>query len=193
MYIDVPRTGTNRLMISTNTGSFARKWKIRVSQIECSSKYRAPTGCLQYYREEMGKISSFNAKGKVHLVNQEYSICIEPATGMCSITYSQGTDGFFSVSGSNDLSKVGNKKCYDTPNKHEQDQVNIPGGSSDGSLLSTQALYCGGALCTTNLQSACPVKTQLKPFQVYVDFDDVEASTAEKGEGFILDYQQSKC
>jgi len=64
VYIDVdPEKTDNPLLLIINTANqqeFNRKWSIRIRQIPCKSRYRAPTGCLQYYTGVNGNVESFN-------------------------------------------------------------------------------------------------------------------------------------
>ena len=51
---------------------------IKVSQVPCSSKTKAPQGCLQYFTGSTGTITTYNynSAGGVLLTNQDYSICV---------------------------------------------------------------------------------------------------------------------
>merc|ERR1711860_271667 len=60
-YMDVSPANTNAATITiathTNAASGGTKnWRIKVSQIECDSEYRAPQGCLQYFFENVKTI-----------------------------------------------------------------------------------------------------------------------------------------
>jgi len=101
-YLDVSPANTNAATITiathTNAASGGTKnWRIKVSQIECDSEYRAPQGCLQYFFENVNTISSFNYDGNIGragteggvLANQDYRICIRQNPGMCSIEYTE--------------------------------------------------------------------------------------------------------
>uniref|UniRef100_A0A182WBF9 CUB domain-containing protein n=1 Tax=Anopheles minimus TaxID=112268 RepID=A0A182WBF9_9DIPT len=102
LYVNFVGSGPISLRIATNGDvSFNRLWNIELSQIACASAERAPAGCLQYYTEPSGEISSLNyglgenpamntvgARGSRQLANTNYGICIRPAAARCSITYS---------------------------------------------------------------------------------------------------------
>ena len=51
---------------------------MQVTQVECSSKRLAPSGCLQYFTQDSGEIQTFNynSGNGVHLANQDYSACV---------------------------------------------------------------------------------------------------------------------
>ena len=64
--------------------STARKWRILVSQIECSSLTLPPQGCLQYLIGSIGSIKSFNydtSSEYEHLSAQDYTICVREVRG----------------------------------------------------------------------------------------------------------------
>jgi len=105
-YMDVSPANTNAATITiathTNAASGGTKnWRIKVSQIECDSEYRAPQGCLQYFFENVNTITSFNYDGNVGrsgteggvLANQDYRICIKQNPGMCSVEYTESQVG----------------------------------------------------------------------------------------------------
>ena len=67
--------GANIGSASTATTS---AFTIKVTQIECSSRTRAPDGCLQYFTGTTGTIETFNynSLGGVLLTNQDYAACV---------------------------------------------------------------------------------------------------------------------
>lgn len=91
MYIDtgVGQTNPVTLTFVTSGNSFARLWKVRISQIRCSTIYRAEEGCLQYFTGVSGQIKSFNYDPTIglQLSNQDYSICIRMERNFCGIQY----------------------------------------------------------------------------------------------------------
>lgn len=106
------------LTVITSGAAFNRLWRIRISQIECTSVSRADPGCLQYHSAVNGRIRSFNydpSSGR-QLSNQDYSICIRTERNFCSIQYSACLDPMnnrsraFSLSGNSNtpvMSMVG--------------------------------------------------------------------------------------
>ena len=75
--------------------STARKWRILVSQIPCSSLTLPPQGCLQYHTGSIGSIKSFNYdtdSNFEHLSAQDYTICVRREYGHCRIGWIQSTD-----------------------------------------------------------------------------------------------------
>lgn len=79
-----------------------------MQQIGCDSESRAPFGCLQYWMDPSGTISSFNyagsgsgqtnsigVQGSRQLSNLAYGACIRTFPGQCSITWSL-VSNFFS-------------------------------------------------------------------------------------------------
>jgi len=111
-YMDVSPTQSTAATITVAahtdaTAGGTKNWRIKVSQIECDSEYRAPQGCLQYFFENVNTITSLNWDGATAragndggvLANQDYRICIKQNPGMCSIEYTEsvvaaGLDAF---------------------------------------------------------------------------------------------------
>lgn len=96
MYIDtgVGQTNPVTLTFVTSGSSFPRSWKVRISQIQCSTIYRAEEGCLQYFTGVSGQVKSFNYDPTtgLQLSNQDYSICIRMERNFCGIQYMACTD-----------------------------------------------------------------------------------------------------
>lgn len=96
MYIDAGVGDSNPIMLTliTSGAPFPRMWRIRVSQIECTSINKADTGCLQFYTGVYGQLKSFNFDVNVgsQLSNQDYSICIRAERNFCSIQYTACKD-----------------------------------------------------------------------------------------------------
>jgi len=94
-----PSTEKIKINIVTSGGSFARKWKIKISQIPCNAQYRAGDSCLQYYTGMSGRVKSFNygdpampnfppeMEAGSQLSAQEYTACMRAEEGFCGIVY----------------------------------------------------------------------------------------------------------
>lgn len=91
VYIDAGLGQSNPIVLTliTSGAPFPRKWRIRISQIQCDSLVRADSGCLQYYTGVYGRVRSFNFDPAMggQLSNQDYSICIRTERNFCSIQY----------------------------------------------------------------------------------------------------------
>lgn len=87
VYLSVSNSTTITLSIAlTSVG--AQQWRILVRQFESSqTNYLAPRGCLQYFRLNSGKISSFNNNNGfgMELINHNYPICIQQVDGYCDV------------------------------------------------------------------------------------------------------------
>uniref|UniRef100_T1IHV2 CUB domain-containing protein n=1 Tax=Strigamia maritima TaxID=126957 RepID=T1IHV2_STRMM len=99
IYIDFP-TGVNTISLQVVTTGFdyQRKWRIRVSQIECNSPSIAPSGCFQYYTGTSGSFRSFNYDANFNSGYQRelnYGTCMRRESGFCGIRYT--TAGAFQV------------------------------------------------------------------------------------------------
>lgn len=97
MYVDVGTGQTSPVTLSfvTSGTGFDRSWKVRISQIPCSSIYRAEEGCLQYFTGVSGQIKSFNYDPVtgLQLSNQDYSVCIRMERNFCGIQYMACPEG----------------------------------------------------------------------------------------------------
>merc|ERR1711936_949794 len=100
VYMDVSPTNTNAATVTIATNENAnsggtKNCRIKVSQIECDSEFRAPQGCAQMFFDNVNTITSFNWDGNSGrtgtnggiLANQDYKICIKRNQGMCSVEW----------------------------------------------------------------------------------------------------------
>ena len=94
IYLSVKDSSSVSLSVSMASLNSTQKWKILVRQFDSSqTDYLAPRGCLQYYREDVGKIMSFNSAGAwPELLNdQMYSICIAQNDAYCDVALTANT------------------------------------------------------------------------------------------------------
>ncbi|XP_055604565.1 uncharacterized protein LOC129752812 [Uranotaenia lowii] len=121
-HVYVTFSGTNPIYINvmtTASTSFQRIWNLQLSLISCTSAFKAPAGCLQYFLSSSGEVASLNygssanpalnalgMTGTRQLANQNYGICIAAAAGMCSITYTLPTGDSFAFTMTNDATAV---------------------------------------------------------------------------------------
>ncbi|XP_059099193.1 uncharacterized protein LOC131893235 [Tigriopus californicus] len=91
MYFESGRSGNvaGQIDIFQGTGTGERRYNIKVTYIHCSSTYRAPSGCTQYFTGLAGTITSYNFAGGQILENQHYGNCIRQNEGYCSVVYSE--------------------------------------------------------------------------------------------------------
>jgi len=88
IYLSVKDGSGITITINIGTGG-TQSWKILVSQYESTETTKlAPRGCLQWFREEAGTISSFNNQGGNGelLNNMMYSVCIEQKDAYCDVS-----------------------------------------------------------------------------------------------------------
>ncbi|XP_077301690.1 uncharacterized protein LOC143922340 [Arctopsyche grandis] len=211
MYIDAGIGTTNPIILTfvTRGPSFQRNWKVRVSQIPCSTIYRAEEGCLQYYTQVSGQLRSFNYDpiGGLQLSNQDYSICIRMERNFCGIQYSACPDQTalggnnrtrsFSLSGNSNLAVPAMIGSSNTPNSCPADWLAIPCVSNIGrpptAAPSCTDRICGGTLAAeVSLQQATIFST-VKPFRLSFHTDGVEAPNDSGNRGFCLNYVQQPC
>uniref|UniRef100_A0A182M4H6 CUB domain-containing protein n=1 Tax=Anopheles culicifacies TaxID=139723 RepID=A0A182M4H6_9DIPT len=198
LYVNFVGSGPISLRIATNGDvSFNRLWNIELSQIACASAERAPAGCLQYYTEPSGEISSLNyglgenpafntvgTRGSRQLANTNYGICIRPAAARCSITYSLPPNDRYAFTLSMDVIAI------------------------DPSMLGTAMLSMTGLACQTdfvvipnpsgfNSDRFCGlgfpgVTTSARPFVLYTVTNGNETPDGAN-RGFRLLYNQNAC
>jgi len=198
---------------SAGTGAFT----IRVTQVECGSKTKSPSGCLQYHTASTGTISSFNfnAATGVHLANQDYSICIRPDRTACAICYFVA-DANYGLGIPNGMAAIA-QKGVDTncgaPGLAQFakggafDYIDIPGGQCDSPAANAVVAnilindrYCGTDLrCQNNVDGttvdSATVCTNQRPFKITFHTDGVEyingpgeGSDIANSRGFELGY-----
>lgn len=80
-------TTDTKIEVVTGAGTHSRTWRVKVSQIECSSALKPPSICSQYLYDNTGFVESFN-RGltlSVPLQSQDYQICFRAPPGMCKV------------------------------------------------------------------------------------------------------------
>lgn len=170
------------LTITTDTTTGNRKWKIKVSQIECESNYKAPNDCLQYHTGLSNIFTSFNYGVGTMLSRVRYEICIRQEEGFCSIAYStdvvNSQDAFL-------LDTGGAKRSTNCNDARLEIRSDVPHGD----------IYCGGYFNAVSSPTS-PVPTdgvvysKNKPFGVFVSSP---TQTQMSATGFRLNYMQLPC
>jgi len=207
--------------IGSSSTATTSAFTIKVTQIECSSKTKAPNGCLQYFTEDTGTIETFNynSAAGVLLVNQDYSSCVRTGRTYCAICYYSSS---FKLSVPNAIAAIGSfgvdTNCGTASttayaNAGGYDHVVIPGGqcapATGGATNLLNDKYCGTQLncltavpAVTTAATAGTVCSNQRPFKISVKSDDREyhnptaLSEAVTGRnvGFSLSYyMQTTC
>lgn len=97
VYLDSGRQDTAAtLKFTLTTSSTSNRWRVKVTQIECSNPNRAPPGCLQYHYDGVtNNVKSFNWDGTATcstgclLASTMYRVCFRPEKGMCRNSFAQ--------------------------------------------------------------------------------------------------------
>ncbi|KAK3861929.1 hypothetical protein Pcinc_032157 [Petrolisthes cinctipes] len=172
--------GGARVNIATTTRNFTRSWRIRVTQLPCSSASRAPPNCLQYHTEYSGTIRSYNyqnTSGLHQLGDQQYTTCIRTREGFCGIKY---MSDHFSLTKDGDAQNSptsGDQDC-------DEDFVLIPSVDKNGAVTKKDR-YCGSGFDE--------LITYSKPFEVRLTTDSVEPSSDQLNRGYSIRYTQIPC
>ncbi|XP_043476468.1 uncharacterized protein LOC122507685 isoform X1 [Leptopilina heterotoma] len=215
MYVDVGTGQTNPITLSfvTSGTGFERSWKVRISQIPCSTIYKAEEGCLQYYTGVSGQIKSFNYDpiNGLQLSNQDYSICIRMERNFCGIQYMTCSEGLQVTSGlipnlpqglrSNAFSLTGNtvsgQPVATIGQNCQTDWLMIPCAMSSGRMPTTSLTcidrICGGSFNTEPIMNSSTVISTVKPFRLVFHTDGIEAPNDIGNRGFCLNYVQQPC
>ncbi|XP_033186435.1 uncharacterized protein LOC117155010 isoform X2 [Bombus vancouverensis nearcticus] len=217
IYVDTGLGQTNPVTLTfvTSGNSFARSWKVRVSQIRCNTIYRAEEGCLQYFTGISGQIKSFNYDPNtgLQLSNQDYSICIRMERNFCGIQYMAcpvddkdvlANDGatMARMARSNGFTLTGNTQAMQiasmTGAACQTDWLTIPCASNTGrlptSMMTCIDRICGGTFNAENQNlNASSVISTVKPFRLIFHTDSVEAPNDVGNRGFCLNYIQQPC
>jgi len=203
MIIDVDaKRGCQTASFTIGSGDTpTRAWDIKVTQYGCGDEDNSgPAGCLQWFTETKGTISSFNfpigttsnvIATTTHLSNQQYNVCIKQSVGLDCICYTAtepagaaltvATQGNFGVSVSTDAAakSATNANCA-------ADHVVIPDAFASVNPLVVPAIanlptqkLCGRKLNSADSNAAtATVCTGVKPFILGVNFDANEVTMA---------------
>jgi len=203
VYVNVkPAGGPIVLTVDTSKmKTMARKWNIKITQISCSSPERAPAGCLQFFNETSGTITSFNYRSQMFTDSNDvatrqirklnYGICISSKVGYCDVTWTQSTssDRSFSVSGDS-LSSVNKTAIIPAVTGTEDcpaDYILISGGTYRDPTTKNKisaSKYCGNSLPE--------VKTAFQPYVLHVHTQEDEEGDSGNI-GFELNFRQNLC
>jgi len=196
LYLEA-KNDCNLLDFSWDAGT-DRAWIIQTSQIHCTSEYKPPMGCSQYFTGTTGYIQSYNYDKGIHLANQHDKFCVRPEQGYCGIYWSAGTFkvGSYPTPASAPTITVGW-----TGTSCTSDYITIPaGGLYPWDQTQTAQDFCGAILSLASPSStqATVFSAQL-PFMVGfttdgVELDELAPGTAavEESDGFRLYWEQTK-
>ena len=87
VYFETGSATTATTLAFTIATTGGGSWRIKITQIECQNKARAPFDCAQYFTGAGGSFKSYNFAGGVQLQNIQYTICIRQELGFCGIEY----------------------------------------------------------------------------------------------------------
>ncbi|KAL7636092.1 UNVERIFIED_CONTAM: hypothetical protein RMT77_013911 [Armadillidium vulgare] len=185
MYVDMPEGSTSaRVNIATASNGYERQWKIKVSQISCYSRYKAPPNCLQYFTDYSGIMNSFNYQdvdGVHQIANQMYTACIESKPGFCGINF-KSYDFSVTSDGASTIQTTGGGRPLYGDNDCQRDFISIFTASKERTVQPDR--YCGNRFEN--------VTTFSKPFEVRV-LTDYNEDNDQNNRGFSLHYVQIPC
>jgi len=116
MYVETGRESTAATisLAISGTTSFSRKWKIKVSKIECENIMKAPADCMQYFTGTGGRFFSFNKEEQLTRT-QYYKVCMRQEVGYCNMqvdeTRVDGSPDSFLLGTPTASGKIGATNC----------------------------------------------------------------------------------
>lgn len=187
-----------------------RSINIKVTQISCFDKNKAPQGCDQWFygNSGTGTVRTFNYANLYHLAAQEQNICIRRERGNCKICWSADAAADVKVSGKG-ASALPISSCCGYGSKATKttgaDCIIIPGATSTKGGVAPIS-QCGGSKGVYTATSKGAVGTtkticsKSMPFMIEFlsdsfEFADasLEAKAAIGQQGFKLTYFQEAC
>lgn len=197
VYMDAGTANTAATVAFAITTATTQKWRIKVSQIECSSSWRAPNGCLQYFTGVTNTVKSFNFDGTAacttgcNLRNQEYRACFRTEQGMCAIGFTETTlatgDSFLL---NTNAAATALQTAANCANGFIRISTGLTANVNTGATASSEGVFCGGILSTiAAATTAGSVPSSVRPFELQV----VVLADQNTVTGFSLDATQSPC
>ncbi|XP_058066210.1 uncharacterized protein LOC131215831 [Anopheles bellator] len=203
LYVNFAGSTPITIRVATDAGTtFNRLWNLELSLIACTSAYKAPSGCLQYYFDPSGEISSWNyglganpaltsvgTRGSRQIMNTNYGICIRTNAGQCSITYALPNNDVYAFTITGDASAidptmVGGGAVGLNGAACTTDYIIIPNPVVPGVAGTFVDRFCGLGLYS--------VTTSTRPFVVYTVTNANETPDVAN-RGFRLEYTQNPC
>lgn len=200
MYAEFGGTSTDTISLTltyAETSFTAKTFNILARQIPCTSAWKAPVDCVQYFTGSSGNVKSYNFAGGQLLTSQYYTNCIRTEEGACGIQWKESSttspDPFQMT-----LSPITNA-ATGHPTACAASYIYIPKLSSDGiqalpQTPATQEFYstmCGGAFGLDSAAVPLALTSRSKPFVLGV-FTSAATITAPTT-GFNMDYTQVPC
>jgi len=181
------QTQAGTIAIQSSTTAQTRRFKIKVTQIECNSISKAPIDCVQYFTASSGTIESYNF-GRI-LRNQHYDYCFRQNIGYCFIDFreSVSTTNPDSFALGTQAISIRNQGNCNTRRIHILTNVNGPTSNNNVDT------YCGGHLSNTQGDTEAGVVrgTEL-PFALTF-FSTGTTGAPEAITGFKINYNQVPC
>jgi hypothetical protein len=215
IYVDIGAVATDSITLmfalsnTITTLTNSRSWDIAESQIECTNLNRPPSGCLQYFTTDTGRIMTFNfnptaAAGAIfqHLAQQEYSVCIRRESGFCCVEYQVCADTIFAATAFT-LDQTVLAATTATDNGCASDYIGIQASSGvcSANNVAFSGKYCGNMLNQiAAIALNIPICDCTPEFFVHVHTDNAAvaasegaATVAAPNRGVCLDYMQVPC
>jgi len=202
MYTEFGATSTDTISMTltyTSSGlTTAKTFNILARQISCTSSYKAPTDCTQYFTGVAGNVQSYSY-GQM-LTSQYYTNCIRTESGYCGIQWKQSSTTSPDPFGIHSTlapppALAGSGNSATTLCTHGF--ISIPDLSMDGVRAipvplgkgAFQSYMCGAIFGVEGMTTSAALISKKQPFVLGV----YSSTTADPGTGFNLDYTQIPC
>jgi|ERR1712037_157077 len=199
MYTEFGAASTDSITMTltyTSTGlTTSKTFNMLARQISCTSSYKAPTDCTQYFTGVAGNVQSYSY-GQM-LTSQYYSNCIRTESGYCGIQWKQSSttspDPFGILSTITSGAGSGSSATTLCTNGF----ISIPDLSMNGiraipvplGVAAFQSYMCGAIFGVEGQTTSAALISRKQPFVLGV----YSSTTADPGTGFNLDYTQIPC
>merc|ERR1711990_215516 len=206
MYVEFGAAATDSVTLKHTYGDTSSKtWNILARQIACTSSWKAPTDCVQYFTGISGNLKNYNFAGSQILQSQNYNNCLRQEKGYCKIRWSQNAatspDTFQIDSASGTTLAIATGGVSGAPaitTTCPLAYVKIPDGSLDGvgntdtglTGTNSQSRFCGGVLGFSGSPAASSIVSATLPFNLQF-WAGTGPGTGNSG--FSLDYTQLPC
>merc|ERR1712080_730943 len=192
-YVDMGTSATSTAKLTfysaTGTSIANRLWNVKVSQIECSSEWRAPPDCTQYFMGVRNTVFSYNYLGQQFTDDQDYTNCVRREVGYCGLRWRQtGTTSpdSFGIDLTTGPAAAKTNACVNG-------WISIPGGVTFATVTSgtTYFTQCG----TDFAEEAKTVQseTNTTPSFLLNVYSKKGATILATDVGFAMRYEQQMC
>jgi len=184
-----------------NSKPSSRNFDIKVNQLSCNLKDKAPPGCLQWFtgKTGVGTITNFNYANGYSLADQRQIICFRREEGMCRQCFSAATLTDVILGGKNTKGLIKGSLCCGYGTKGTKttggDCLQIPNAIITAGTKKPSCIAGGvGGLVTASGTTSKTLCSKIQPFRIEYITDGLNVAIATHyKKGFSLNYYQTSC